>query len=210
MAASKLFKSIALIALILITVMVGLAAAAAVPPPTRAPGSGILPRHLPVPAPHNCTDLNHHHGAANGARPDATEVGFVGRENTSVKSKTDTHATTDGVAIKVPHNCTDPNCTDPSHHHGGNGTRLNTTEAGFIGQETDANTGIKTATAAAHGASTKVPHNCTDPNHHVDANGMINCPSCQRSAAPAKLALNRLGLAATALPAAVVVLQLLG
>ncbi|RYP10369.1 hypothetical protein DL764_000703 [Monosporascus ibericus] len=72
---SRVVKSAAFIALILITALAGLAAA--VPPPTRAPGSAILPRHLPVAAPHNCTDPNHHRGGASGTRPDPAEaVGF--------------------------------------------------------------------------------------------------------------------------------------
>ncbi|RYP73454.1 hypothetical protein DL771_003626 [Monosporascus sp. 5C6A] len=186
---TRFTKSTAFVALILITAMAGLAAAAAVPPLTGAPGSGVLPRHLP--APHNCTDPSHHHGGANGTRrPDATEVvGFSGHETTTHvgKSKTDAAATGGATIIKIPHGCTDPrctdpNCTDPSHHRGGNGTRLNASEAGFIVRETDVNTGIKAECATADGASMmKVPHNCTDPSHHVDANGMVNCRSCQRS-----------------------------
>ncbi|RYP92928.1 hypothetical protein DL770_000978 [Monosporascus sp. CRB-9-2] len=210
---SRFVKRIAFIALILITAMAGLAAAAAAPPPTRAPGSGILPRRLPVAAPHNCTDPNHHRGGANGTRPDAAEVvGFIGQETTNNvwKGKIGTAATGGATIVKVPRNCTDPrcadpNCTDPSHHRGGNGTRLNATEVGFIGQETDVNTGIKTETAAAYGVSMmKVPHNCTGPSHHIDANGTVSCRSCLRSAAPARLVLNGLGLAA-ALPVAVAV-----
>ncbi|RYP03735.1 hypothetical protein DL765_010405 [Monosporascus sp. GIB2] len=77
----------------------------------------VRPRHLPVPAPHNRTDPDHHHDGANGTRPDAVEaVGFVGHETAGVESKAATPATTEGVAIKVPHNRTDPHCTDPNHH----------------------------------------------------------------------------------------------
>ncbi|RYP52437.1 hypothetical protein DL768_002403 [Monosporascus sp. mg162] len=213
---SKFIMSTAFIVLILITAMASLGAAAAVPPLTRAPASGILPRHLPVATPHDCTDPNRHHGGANGTLPDATEVvGFIGSETTNNvgKSKTGTAATGAVTTTKVPHNCTDPhcidpNCIDPSHHYGSNGTWLNATEAGFIGQETDVNTGIKTEPAAADGVSVvKVPHNRTDPNHHTDANGTVNCRSCQHGAASAKLGLNGLGLAA-ALPFAVAVVLL--
>ncbi|RYP33769.1 hypothetical protein DL767_004636 [Monosporascus sp. MG133] len=144
---SRFAGSAAFIALILITAMAGLAAAAAVPP---------LTRHLPVAAPHNCTDPSHPHGGANGARPDAAEVvGFIGHEATNNvgKSKTGTAATGAVAIVEVPHNCTDPCCTDPSRYRGGNGTRLSATDAGFIGQETDVDTGIKTETAPADGVS---------------------------------------------------------
>ncbi|RYO94256.1 hypothetical protein DL766_002234 [Monosporascus sp. MC13-8B] len=95
----------------------------------KSAAPGVRPRHLPVPGPQNRTDPDHHHGGANGTRPDAVEVvGFIGHETIGLESKTAAPAATEGVAIEVPHNCTGPHCTSPSHYHGGNGTRLSCTD----------------------------------------------------------------------------------